>query len=315
MKLELRHLRCVLAVAEHLHFARAAEALGIAPPSLTKQIQEAERLLQLRLFHRSRRSVELTAAGAAYVPEAATALAALARAHELGQRAERGELGRIRIGYVGSAAFTGVMQQAVIGFRARRPQVDVQLAELPMDAIPAMLDDGRLDLAYVRPPVSCPDGIRSVRVHADEFVVALPAASPLAALPAIAARQLRDAAFTLPEQQGGTFEVARRGRFTPAIESRPGTLAAVLARVSLGDTVAVVPGAVCDCIRLPGVVYRPLAGKPVRSEIALLFRHHERSQAVRAFLRHAAGDEVPVPAGKDAARTRTSAPAPGRRIG
>ncbi|MBN3728907.1 LysR substrate-binding domain-containing protein [Burkholderia sp. Ac-20379] len=290
MKLELRHIRSVLAVAEHLHFARAAESLGIAPPSLTKLVQEAERLLQFRLFHRTRRSVALTAAGSAYLPEAARALAALARAHELGQRAERGEIGRLRIGYVGSAAFTGVMQQAVIGFRAQRPLLDVQVTEQPLEAIPAMLDDGRLDLAYVRPPVACPDGLQAVRVHADAFVVALPEHSPLAAFAQIAPRQLRDARFTVPEQEGGTLEVARRGRFAPQIESRPGRLVEVIARVSLGDTVAIVPRAVFDCVRLPGVVCRPLAGKPVASEIALLFRRHERSQAVRAFLRHARGE-------------------------
>lgn len=284
---ELRHLRCVLAVAKHLHFARAAEELGIAPPSLTRQIQEVERLLQFRLFHRTKRSVALTAAGDAWVREATVALAALERAHELGQLAERGELGRIRVGYVASAAFTGVMQRTVIAFREQRPHVDVQVVEVPMDEIPAMLADGRLDVAYVRPPVNYPEGVQAVSIHQDEFAVAVPAHSPLAACVSIRPSQLRHATFVLPEQQFGTYEVARRARFQPLISERPGPLAAVIARVSLGDSVAVVPRAVCECIAIPGVVYRPLTGKPVRSEIALAFRRHERSQAVRAFLRDA----------------------------
>jgi len=83
MKLELRHIRCFVCVAKHLHFARAAEELDIAPPSLTKQIQEIERLLSVRLFHRTKRSVALTAAGEAYLPEALAALAHLSRGHEL----------------------------------------------------------------------------------------------------------------------------------------------------------------------------------------------------------------------------------------
>jgi DNA-binding transcriptional LysR family regulator len=287
VKLELRHIRCVLAVAKHLHFAHAAEELGIAPPSLTKQIQDAERLLQFRLFHRTKRSVSLTAAGHAYVSEATAALAALERAHERGQLAERGELGRIQIGYVASAAFTGVMQKAVSAFRQQRPRVDVRIAEIPMSEIPSMLADGRLDIAYVRPPMDFPENVQAVPVCQDEFVVALPEHSPLAAHARIAPQQLRQLTFALPEQDCGTFEVARRGRFQPVIGPRPGPLAAVLACVSLGDTVAVVPRAVCDCIKLPGVLYRPLDGKPVRSEIAIAFRRHERSQAVRAFLRHA----------------------------
>jgi len=284
---ELRQLRCVLAVARHLHFARAAEELGIAPPSLTKHVQEAERLLRFRLFHRTKRSVSLTAAGEAWVREASAALASLERAHELGQLAERGELGRIRIGYVASAAFTGVMQRTVSAFREQRPHVDVQVDELPMDEIPAMLANGRLDVAYVRPPMNYPEGVQAIAVHQDEFVVALPAHSPLAAGESVRPTQLRHATFALPEQAFGTYEVARRGRFQPLIGERPGPLAAVIARVSLGDAVAVVPRAVCECIAIPGVVYRPLGGKPVRSEIALAFRRYERSQAVRAFLDHA----------------------------
>lgn len=284
---ELRHLRCVLAVAKHLHFARAAEELGIAPPSLTKQVQEAERLLQFRLFHRTKRSVALTAAGEAWVREATAALATLERGYELGQLAERGELGRIHIGYVASAAFTGVMQRTVIAFREQRPQVDVQVTEMPMEDIPAMLADGRLDVAYVRPPMNYPDGVQAITVHQDDFVVAMPERSALAAFASIKASQLRHETFALPEQDYGTYEVARRGRFQPLIGPRPGRLAAVIACVSLGDMVGVVPRSVCDCVAIPGVVYRPLAGKPVRSEIALVFRRHERSQAVRAFLRHA----------------------------
>src|SRR5580765_1376079 len=107
---ELRHIRCFVSVARHLHFARAAEELGIAPPALTKQIQEAERLLGVRLFHRTKRSVALSAAGEAYLAEALAALDHLARGAELAELAERGELGRIAVGYVGSAVFSGVLQ-------------------------------------------------------------------------------------------------------------------------------------------------------------------------------------------------------------
>src|ERR1700735_3486987 len=102
-QLELHHLRCIACVAKHLHFARAAEELEIAAPSLTKQIQEIERLLGVRLFHRTKRTVALSAAGEAYLPEALAALAHLSRGHELAALAERGELGRIEVGYVASA--------------------------------------------------------------------------------------------------------------------------------------------------------------------------------------------------------------------
>lgn len=295
VKLELRHLRCILAVAKHLHFARAAEELGIAPPSLTKQIQDAERLLKLRLFNRTRRSVSLTPAGEAYIPEAGAALARLDQALELGQLVERGQLGRIQIGYVASAAFADVMRKTVTAFRQLHPRIEVDLTEAPMDEIPERLVNRQLDVAYVRPPMPYPEALQAIRVYQDQFVVALPQDSELAARTAVAPQQLRDARFAVPEQESGTLEVARRGHFTPQIGPRPGPLVAVLASVSLGNTVAIVPGTLCDCVTLPGVVYRPLTGKPIASEIALLYRRHERSRAVSAFLKYARSELAAAP--------------------
>jgi DNA-binding transcriptional LysR family regulator len=283
-QLELRHIRAFVCVARQLHFSRAADELGIAAPSLTKLIQQAERLLGVRLFYRTKRSVALSAAGSAYLAEALVALDHLARGEERALLAERGELGRVEVGYVASAAYAGVLQQAVGGFRRTHPGVDVSIREVPMDGVAAMLHDGQLDAAYVRPPVPLADGIQAVTVHRDRFVLALPADSSLAAAASIRPAQLRDQCFVLPEQEAGTFEVARRGRFSPRLGARPGTLAAVLACVSLGGNVAVVPHTLADCIALPGVVYRDIAGPPIASEIAIAFRKYERSPAVSAFI-------------------------------
>ncbi|MFL9946697.1 LysR family transcriptional regulator [Paraburkholderia agricolaris] len=286
-KLELRHIHAFVCVAKHLHFSRAAEELDIAAPSLTKLIQEAERLLGVRLFHRTKRSVALSAAGSAYLAEAISALGHLARGEERAILAERGELGRIEIGYVASAAYAGVLQRAVSGFRARYASVDVSIREVPMDGAAGMLRDGLLDAAYVRPPMPLVEGIQSSTVHRDTFVLALPENSALAGSPTVKPAHLHDQCFVLPEQESGTFEVARRGRFSPRLGPRPGTLAAVLACVSLGGNVAVVPHTLAGCITLPGVVYRNIAGKPIASEIALAFRKFERAPAVRAFLEFA----------------------------
>lgn len=286
-KLELRHIHAFVCVAKHLHFSRAAEELNIAAPSLTKLIQEAERLLGVRLFHRTKRSVALSAAGSAYLAEAISALGHLARGEERAILAERGELGRIEIGYVASAAYAGVLQRAVSGFCARYAGVDVSIREMPMDDAAGMLRDGLLDAAYVRPPMPLVEGIQSSTVHRDTFVLALPENSALAGSPTVKPAHLHDQCFVLPEQESGTFEVARRGRFSPRLGPRPGTLAAVLACVSLGGNVAVVPHTLAGCITLPGVVYRNIAGKPIASEIALAFRKFERAPAVRAFLEFA----------------------------
>jgi DNA-binding transcriptional LysR family regulator len=286
-QLELRHIHAFVCVARQLHFSHAADELGITAPSLTRLIQEAERLLGVRLFHRTKRSVSLSAAGSAYLAEALVALDHLARGEERAVLAERGELGHIEVGYVASAAYAGVLQRAVGGFRGTHPGVDVSIREVPMDGVADMLREGLLDAAYVRPPMPLADGIQATTVHRDRFVLALPADCPLAAGASIRPAQLREQCFVLPEQEAGTFEVARRGRFPPLLGPRPGTLAAVLACVSLGAYVAVVPHTLADCIALPGVVYRSIAGAPIASEIAIAFRKYERAPAVNAFLQFA----------------------------
>ncbi|CAB3798082.1 LysR family transcriptional regulator [Pararobbsia alpina] len=287
MQLELRHIRCFVSVARHLHFSKAAEELGIAPPSLTRQIQEAERLLGFRLFLRTKRSVALTAAGEAYLVAALAALDHLAQGEEIARAAERGELGRIEVGYVASAAYTGVLQETVRQYRREHPRIEVNAREIVMDQVAELLGNGKIDVAYVRPPMHFPEHVQAVTVHRDTFILALPIDSALIASASVSPHQLHDATFVLPEQESGTLEVGRRGRFSPKLGQRPGTLAAVLACVSLGGAVAVVPSALADCVDLPGVEFRPISGKPIVSEVALVFRRHERAPAIRAFVRNA----------------------------
>src|ERR1700730_12839305 len=102
--MELRHLRYFVAVAEALHFARAAELLGIAPPTLTIQIQEIERTLSAKLLTRTKRSVALTSAGEVFLAEARNVLTQFAKAESVGRRAGRCESGRVEVGYVGLRA-------------------------------------------------------------------------------------------------------------------------------------------------------------------------------------------------------------------
>ena len=135
--MELRHLRYFIAVAEQLHFTQAAETLGISPPTLTVQIQEIERTLDAQLFTRTKRSVALTPAGDAFLVEARAALEQFERALNTGRRAGRGELGRVNLGFVGSAAFSGVLQQQVRAFREARPHVYIDAREFPMEQLPS----------------------------------------------------------------------------------------------------------------------------------------------------------------------------------
>src|SRR5450830_1221632 len=283
--MELRHFRCFAAVAETLHFARAAEQLGISPPALKKQIKEVERLLDVRLFQCTKRSVSLTSAGEVFREEALRTLHQAALAEDAARRAGRGEIGRIEIGYVASAAYSGLLQSEVARFRHAYPQVKLNLTEAPMDGLPLMVSNGSMDLAFIRPPLPCPSDVTFLTLLYDDFVAALPEGSPLATKKSLPAAALASAQFILPEQASGTMEVGRRGRFVPRTVANPGGLVAVITLVSLGQGVAIVPGSVMQRVQMPGVVYRPIEGKSIPGTIALASRRHEKSPVVRAFLK------------------------------
>lgn len=287
--MELRHLRYFVALAEELHFARAAQRLNIAPPTLTVQIQEIERTLAARLFARTRRSVALTPAGEVFLAEARAVLERFARAESAGRRAGRGEIGRIAIGYVGSAAYSGVLQDQTRRFRAGFPAVEVGAREWPMEPLPGLVADGEVDVGFVRLPMALPRNLRTHVLLRDYFCLALPAGHAAAREGAVAPERLAGEAFVAPEQGAGTYEVARRGGFAPRIVSAPGSLLAVLTQVSLGMGVAVVPSVVREVVDLPNVVFVRLAGETIASEVAALFRTGEAGPLARNFIRQVVG--------------------------
>jgi len=283
--MELRHLRSFVAVARTLHFSQAAEQLGISPPTLTAQIQELERMLQARLFERTKRSVALTPAGAVFLAEAHATLEQLERALHAGRRAGRGQLGRVEIGYVGSASFFGVLQDQVRRFRAKWPDVMLDTKEYPTDRLVRLVNEGRVDVGFVRMPVALPPSVSSHVLARDRFCLALPAGHRLAAAGAgVRPRELAREAFVVPEQELGLREVARRGKFDPRVVSVPGTLVAVLTQVALGAGVAVVPSVLIRVVRLPNVVFKEISGPVIASEVGALFRRHERSPTVRNLI-------------------------------
>ncbi len=276
--MELRHLRYFIAVAEQLHFARAAEMLDISPPTLTVQIKELEAMLDARLFNRTKRSVTLTSAGETFLKESRAVIERMEHAINAGQRAGRGEIGRVEIGYVGSAAFSGVLQAHVRRYRFGAPDVMVNVSELPMEDMPSLVETGKVDIAFVRMPVTLPPSLSSHIVSSDNFCVALPTEHPLArGHEPITPKKLAAETFIVPEQDLGLREVAHRGKFNPIIGAIPGSLLSVLTHVSLGTGVAIAPNLLQSVIALPNVAYRHLSGPPITSEVAAVFRAYERA--------------------------------------
>ncbi|RZO09393.1 LysR family transcriptional regulator [Pseudomonas moorei] len=282
--MEIRHFRYFLKVAQHRNFTRAAEQLGIATPTLSRQIQDLEQALGTRLFVRQQREVALTEAGEVLLKEAESAVHQFEFAQRSAKRAARGDIGHIEMGYVASAVFSGVLQKQIQSFSLTNPDVTVSMCESPMQSLPGMVADGRFDVGYVRVPMCLPEGVASVLLDEEGFVLAMPYNSWLSALPEIRAEHLQNEMFILPEQISGTLQVAADGMFSPTLGPQPGGLLSVIALVSLGQGVAVVPQSMVGHLKLPSVVYRSITGGAGSSWLAMIYRRFEKAPAVMRYI-------------------------------
>lgn len=162
--MELRHLKYFVAVAEELHFARAAERLNISAPTLSHQIGALETMLGAKLLTRKTKSaVALTHSGKRFLVEAQETLKQAAHAELVGRRAARGDAGSIAIGYVFSAGCSGLVPTALASFRKSHPEVSFQLARMSTFAQFKGLIDGSLDIAFTRAAAAL--SIRTNRFH------------------------------------------------------------------------------------------------------------------------------------------------------
>ncbi len=305
--LDTRQLRAFVALAEELHFGRAADRLDVAQSALSRQLQELEGHLGLRLLNRGRRAaVTLTEAGQALLVEARVAMRQLERAEAAARRAGRGEVGRLEIGYVASAVLSGVLPRALGDFRLARPDVHVQLNPMETPRQLAALADGLLDLAFVRPRASYPDGVAATIVHRESMLLALAAHHPLARQ-RIDLASLANEPFVIPQfdESAGFAEhlahLAARGGFEPKQTHRVRDFVTAIAMAAAGYGVVLVPRSVTS-IALENVVFRPIQDYEGVAELAIAHRATNPSPATRAFLAVAANreaqDRVPgMPAG------------------
>ena len=289
--MELRHLRYFVAVARELHFGRAAEGLAIAQPALSQQIQKLEHEVGARLLRRTNRKVELTEPGRLFFSEAEAILARSDQAIQAARRAERGEIGRLAVGFVSSATYD-VLPPVVRGFRRRHAGVALTLLELTTAEQIAALEAGRLDLGFVRTPPDSPRLEQRVLVE-EEFLAALPASHRLARSRRLALRDLCDDPFLVfPRTMAmGLYDrivsACREAGFSPNIVQEATQPPVILGLVAAGLGVALVP----ECVRRlkwRNVVYRPLHGPRPRTNLTLAWRNPPDSPAVGAFVDEAA---------------------------
>lgn len=276
--LDLRRLRYVIAVADELHFGRAAERLHIAQPALSQQVRTFEAALGAPVFERTTRAVSLTPAGERLIERGRRILAEADAAVAEVRRIAGGEEGTLRLGFIGSATY-GLMPSVVRAMRERHPLVTVELtSERLSTALALGLHAGELDAAVMRP---CRDltGLEHRTLGQERLVAALPAHHPLAGREAIDLADLADdgfVSFPLEDSAMGRaqHEACLVAGFVPAVAAQVAETSALVTFVAAGIGVALVPAGV-EQVKIPGVAYRPLSGEP--QHIPLLLAWHPDS--------------------------------------
>ncbi len=285
--MELRHLRYFVAVAEELHFTRAAARLGIAQPPLSQQIRQLERELEVELLWRGRRRVELTEAGRIYLSEAREILQRVSSAGVAARRAARGETGALAVGVVASATY-GVMPRVFRTFRARNPDVAFSVSVMSSGAQVDAIRGGRLQLGFVRPPFG-DETLVAETVHEEPVVIVLPSGHPLAVRRALRLAELEREPFIVfprdrrPGWLDFMMELCRAAGFQPAIAQEVPDLATAMALVASGVGVSLVPGSVRD-LRRTGVEYREIAAPAPRTSLVALRRPGAPAPVALRFL-------------------------------
>lgn len=285
--MELRHLRYFVAVAEECHFGRAAQRLHIAQPPLSQQIRQLETALGVQLLTRSTRRVDLTPAGARYLERARAILADVVRAGDEAALIADGRIGRVAIGFTGSATYE-LLPSLSRRLRALSPDLVLDLrGELLTPSQVTGLRDGVLDVGFLRPPVRDPE----IEVHPlrrEPLVVVLPEAHPLTSHDEIALADLAAEPFiTYPSHHrsvvhDAVLDACQAAGFTPHA-SEVAETSTLVSFVAAGLGVALVPGSVQQ-LRITGAAYRPLAGIAPTVELAVATRRGENSPAVRRVL-------------------------------
>ncbi|UFU14923.1 LysR substrate-binding domain-containing protein [Curtobacterium sp. C1] len=287
MDVDLRQLRAFLAVADELHFGRAASRLRIAQPALSQQIRRTERDLGVDLFVRTSRSVALTPAGHVLQGRARSLLDQVERDLDEVVRVGRGEAGRLDVGFVVSALPLGPIER-VQAFRQRYPLVRVELSEGYSSTLLARIVRGELDLAVLRDPDPTP-AVRFRPFRSEPFVAAVPRGHRLADRTAIHGAELVDDPFVFFPAVAGSVATERNlapvvveGR-RPRVVQEATTWATVLHLVGAGLGVTVAPESAT--LAAPDtVVLLPLRDDPHRSELVWAVRADDDREILRNFI-------------------------------
>ena len=292
--MELRHLRYFLAVAEELNFTRAAKRLNIAQPPLTQQIKALEAEMGVALFDRTGYRVELTDAGKSFVPQVARILADVRNAVLIAKRAALGDVGHVRVGFTESASFNPLVTAAFRNFRSACPEVEVSLEENPSTVLAAALRDGRIDAAFIRPPLRTGEGITLHMIDEEEMVVALSSSHPLAGREDLQIKDLAEETFVLyprverPGLADTVIAACEKAGFSPKVKQYTPQLSSTINLVAASLGVSIVPKSM-QGLQPQAVTYKRLRDQRLTALLGIAHRTGESSSPILRFIETAKG--------------------------
>ncbi len=285
--MELRHLRCLVAVAEELHFGRAAERLNLSQPPVSLAIKDMEDELGVVLFERTSRRIAITQAGEEALRDARAVLGGLETLRRRAQDAAAGIMGSIAVGFISLPAYT-FLPPTLRRFTEHHPKASVALREGITEQIVADVESGRLDVGLVLQPAEMPATLGSRLVQKDVLILALPEAHPLARPGNVALENFAGERFLGFERHIGPqmFDAIvttcmRRG-FSPLMFPAR-QMNTIVSLVSGGVGVALVPACV-KALHREGVVFRPLKGEKTSVDTLVVWRKTDESPLVKALL-------------------------------
>lgn len=288
--IELRQLRHFIAVAEELHFGRAARRLHMTQPPLSQSIQALEAQLGAALFARTRRSVALSAAGEALLPEAQRILQQVGELPALAQKTAAGALGQLSIGFITVADYS-VLPSVLREFRRASPDVAIRLQEATTDVQLELLAASSLDVGFLIPPL--PEKLKSELdyhpILTESLMLALPEGSAPGPDEAVALAQVAQLPLIIfprriaPRFHDLILDCFARAGIAPRIGQEAIQMQTIVSLVSAGMGIALVPQSVSN-LKRPGVEYRALQDTSPMVEVGLSWRRDNTSPVLAAFL-------------------------------
>jgi DNA-binding transcriptional LysR family regulator len=285
--IDLRHLRYFVAVAEELHFGRAAARMGIQQPPLSQQIKYLESVIGHALFIRTSRSVALTAAGQELLDRARRTLARVQDDLNAVRRVGRGEVGALTVGFAGSAMLT-VLPDVIKVYRRDYSDVQLRLLEMATGEGIEHLRDGTVDLCFLRDPGEI-EGLVTESLYREPFVAILPVRHRLTGQQSVSVSKLKGEPFVFyrrvmgPVAYDRTMALCERAGFIPQIVQDTPQWPTAIRLIGAGLGVSIAPACIAK-LGTPGVVFRRIVAKDAFTEISLGRRDEPVMPTAAAFI-------------------------------